>query len=366
MNTFGHLLRLTTFGESHGPAMGGVIDGLPGGFRIDFDAVARDLARRRPGKNLLTTARREPDSPRWLSGLDAEGRTIGSPLAFIIENSDARPQDYDSFSRGFRPNHADFTFRARYGTGPLSGGGRTSARETVNWVTAGAIARQLLASKGIAVTAWLSQAGNALLDATDATDATPARDAIDASPVYCPDPDASQRMEREIDTARREGDTVGGRVSCHITGVPAGIGEPVFGKLHARLAEAMMTINAAKGFEYGLGFAAAGARGSRTADAFVPDSSTRGFHIEGNTSGGIQGGISNGETIYFHVAFKPAPTLMRDVESVDAAGNPLTLKAKGRHDPCVAIRAVPVVEAMACLTLADAMMEAGISFKPAT
>lgn len=361
MNTFGHILRLTTFGESHGPAMGGVIDGLPPRFRIDFDAVDRDLARRRPGKNRLTTARREPDTPRWLSGLAPDGSTLGSPVAFIIENSDARPQDYDAFARGFRPNHADFTFRARYGTGPLSGGGRTSARETVNWVAAGAIARQLLASKGISVTAWLSQAGHEHFEA----DNTPRHEAIDASAVYCPDPEASARMEREIDAARLEGDTVGGRVSCHIEGLPAGIGEPVFGKLHARLAEAMMTINAAKGFEYGLGFAAAEARGSQTADSFSPDpADPRGLHIEGNSSGGIQGGISNGQLIYFNVAFKPAPTLMRDVESVDASGKSVLLAASGRHDPCVAIRAVPVVEAMACLTIADAMMEAGISFTP--
>lgn len=350
MNTFGKRLRLTTFGESHGPAMGGVIDGLPAGFRIDFGAVRRDLDRRKPGKNRFTTARREADAPRWLSGLTPDGVTLGSPVAFIIENTDARSKDYAAFGAAFRPNHADYTYNVKYGIGPQPGGGRASARETVNWVAAGAIARQLLAAKGITVTAALSQVGATKLELTEAPDP----EAVYDSPVYCPDEETAEQMMAEIEDARMQGDTVGGRVTCFINGVPAGIGDPIFDKLHARLAQAMMTINAAKGFEYGLGFRAPQSRGNETADRFRRvDGKIR---IVGNTSGGIQGGISNGQPVYFNVAFKPTPTLMRDVESVNALGEPVLLAASGRHDPCVAVRAVPVVEAMACLVIADFLL----------
>lgn len=364
MNTFGKNLRLTTFGESHGPAMGGVIDGLPSRFRIDFEAVQRELDRRKPGKNKFTTARREADAPRWLSGLTPDGVTLGSPVGFIIENTDARSKDYAAFGSAFRPNHADYTYHVKYGIGPLPGGGRASARETVNWVAAGAIARQLIAAKGVQVSAALTQVGATAIELTEAPDP----EAVYSSPVHCPDEEAASQMMAEIEDARMQGDTVGGRVTCFITGLPAGIGDPIFDKLHARLAQAMMTINAAKGFEYGLGFRAASSRGNESADRFLPAPSSDNsdnsdtsdcsdkIRILGNSSGGIQGGISNGQPIYFNVAFKPTPTLMRDVESVNAAGEEVLLAASGRHDPCVAVRAVPVVEAMACLVIADFLL----------
>lgn len=325
MNTFGRNIRLTTFGESHGKAMGGIIDGIPGGVQLSMDAILRETARRRPGQSHLVTARNEKDQPEFLSGITEDMVTLGTPIGFIVRNTDHHSSDYDEMAALYRPNHADYTYDMRYGIRDPRGGGRASARETLNWVIGGAIARQLPCMKGISISADIIAIGG-----------------VDGS---------REEMEREVERAMKEGDSLGGIVECVISGVKPGVGEPVFGKLHARLAEAMMSINAAKGFEYGDGFASAAMRGTRHADIFTSGDS--GIKTLTNHSGGIQGGISNGSDILFRVAFKPTPTLLRDIETVDKEGRPAILKAKGRHDPCVAIRAVPVVEAMAALTIAD-------------
>lgn len=325
MNTFGRNIRLTTFGESHGKAMGGIIDGIPGGVQLSMDAILRETARRRPGQSHLVTARNEKDQPEFLSGITEDMVTLGTPIGFIVRNTDHHSSDYDEMAALYRPNHADYTYDMRYGIRDPRGGGRASARETLNWVIGGAIARQLPCMKGISISADIIAIGG-----------------VDGS---------REEMEREVERAMKEGDSVGGIVGCVISGVKPGVGEPVFGKLHARLAEAMMSINAAKGFEYGDGFASAAMRGTRHADIFTSGDS--GIKTLTNHSGGIQGGISNGSDILFRVAFKPTPTLLRDIETVDKEGRPAILKAKGRHDPCVAIRAVPVVESMAALTIAD-------------
>lgn len=329
MNTFGQRLRLTTFGESHGPAMGGVLDGVPPRFKIDFEALQKGLDRRRPGQSTLTTARNEADRPEFLSGLTEEGVTLGTPIGFIVRNGDKRSSDYSPTL--LRPNHADYTYMLRYGIRDHRGGGRASARETVNWCVGGEIARQLLATKGIAIQARLISVGG-----------------------------QESGFEEIIAAAKKNGDSVGAIVGCVASGVPGGIGDPVFGKLHARLAQAMMSINAAKGFDYGLGFEAANQYGSNVMDLFQADEN--GIHTATNYSGGIQGGISNGQDIWFRVAFKPTPTLLRDVLTVDIEGEQKVLKAAGRHDPCVGVRAVPVVEAMTALTIADAMLCDGVSF----
>lgn len=325
MNTFGRNIRLTTFGESHGKAMGGIIDGIPGGVQLSMDAILRETARRRPGQSHLVTARNEKDQPEFLSGITEDMVTLGTPIGFIVRNTDHHSSDYDEMAALYRPNHADYTYDMRYGIRDPRGGGRASARETLNWVIGGAIARQLPCMKGISISADIIAIGG-----------------VDGS---------REEMEREVERAMKEGDSLGGIVECVISGVKPGVGEPVFGKLHARLAEAMMSINAAKGFEYGDGFASAAMRGTRHADIFTSGDS--GIKTLTNHSGGIQGGISNGSDILFRVAFKPTPTLLRDIETVDKEGRPVILKAKGRHDPCVAIRAVPVVESMAALTIAD-------------
>ncbi len=350
MNTFGKNLTLTTFGESHGPAMGGVIDGFPAGFKIDFDSLLKEIAKRRPGQSALVTARNESDMPEFLSGISPEGVTLGSPIGFIVRNSDHHSSDYDEMARVYRPNHADYTYIERYGIRDHRGGGRSSARETVNWVVAGALAAQWLESKGIVIEAVLSQVGSVTAgDIFDSLMTNPEK------PICLEvNPDLKLAMEEEVVLARKAGDSIGGRVSCLISGMPAGIGNPVAGKLHAALASAMMSINAAKGFEYGLGFRAASSRGSETADRFMPASDHEGKIMTATDySGGIQGGISNGMPIFFSVAFKPTPTLMMPVETVDTKGNPTVLKPAGRHDPCVAVRAVPVVKAMAALVIAD-------------
>lgn len=328
MNTFGRNLRLTTFGESHGKAMGGIIDGIPGGVHIDVDTILHETARRRPGQSHLVTARDEKDIPEFLSGLTDDFVTLGTPIGFIVRNTDRRSSDYDEMASLYRPNHADFTYDRRYGIRDPRGGGRSSARETLNWVVAGAVVRQLPCMQTISIKAEIISVGG-----------------IEGS---------SQEMMKVVENAKKDGDSVGGVVQCVVSGVPAGVGNPVFGKLHARLAEAMMSINAAKGFEYGDGFAAAAMRGSDHADIFT--SSDGGICTLSNHSGGIQGGISNGNDIIFRVAFKPTPTLLRDVPTVDKEGNSAILKGKGRHDPCVALRAVPVVEAMAVLTIADFLL----------
>ncbi len=353
MNTFGKNLTLTTFGESHGPAMGGVIDGFPPGFKIDFDRLREDVAKRRPGSSVLVTARNESDSPEFLSGISPEGITLGTPIGFIVRNADHRSADYDDMGRVFRPNHADYTYIRRYGIRDHRGGGRSSARETVNWVVAGSLAIQWLESKGITIETVLSQVGS--VTAGDIFDGL----MTDPSKPFSLkiDPQLSEAMEELVKETKKAGDSIGGRVSCLITGIPAGIGSPVADKLHARLAAAMMSINAAKGFEYGLGFRAASSLGSETADHFLPiDASADALTTSTNYSGGIQGGISNGMPVYFSVAFKPTPTIMKPQETVATEGKATILKPAGRHDPCVAVRAVHVVKAMAALVVADAML----------
>lgn len=347
MNSFGEIFRLTSFGESHGVAVGGVVDGMPAGISIDIDRLQHELDRRRPGQSAIVTPRKESDRVRVLSGL-FEGKTTGTPIGFAVENENQHSADYGNIRETFRPSHADFTYTTKYGLRDHRGGGRSSARETIARVVAGSFARQALEQLGVIIYAYTSQVGDICLD-SDYTKYDPAL--IDSNAVRCPDQQTAERMYALIDSVRRDGDTIGGVVTCVVKGVPAGWGEPVFDKLHARLAYAMMGINAAKGFEYGMGFDGVAHRGSEMNDAFIADNGR--IRTSTNHSGGIQGGISNGEDIYFRVAFKPVATLLRDVETVDAEGRPTVLKARGRHDPCVLPRAVPVVEAMAAMTLLD-------------
>ena len=347
MNEFGIIYRLTSFGESHGAAVGGVVDGMPAGITIDVEEVQRQLNRRRPGQSAIVTQRNEKDRVRFLSGI-FEGVTTGTPIGFVVENEDHHSNDYSNIRDVFRPSHADYTYTSKYGIRDYRGGGRSSARETIARVVAGALAMQALSQIGVTVTAYTSQVGNIALDNDyrhyDLSN-------IESNDVRCPDADAAARMHELIRQVQADGDTIGGTVTCVVKGVPVGLGEPVFDKLHARLAYAMMSINAAKGFDYGMGFDGVGNRGSQMNDAFI---CTDG-HISTTTnrSGGIQGGISNGEDIYFRVAFKPVATLLRDVETIDKDGRATTLHARGRHDPCVLPRAVPIVEAMAAMTIFD-------------
>lgn len=329
MNTFGEIYRLTCFGESHGPAVGGIIDGVPAGIEVSVEAVQKQLDRRRPGQSTLTTARRESDTVEILSGI-YEGRTLGTPIGFIIRNTDQRPSDYGKLAEVYRPNHADYTYQAKYGLRDFRGGGRASARATAAWVVGGAVAAQALTTLGITVSARVISVGNVSGSEED--------------------------MGAEILRAKNACDSIGGVVECVISGMRAGIGEPLFGKLHARLADAMMSINAAKGFEYGAGFAASAMRGSEMADEFYSDENGS-IHTRTNHSGGIQGGISNGEDIVLRVAFKPTPTIALPLDTVDMKGNKVLLEARGRHDPCVALRAVPVVEAMAAMVVMDAVLQ---------
>lgn len=347
MNTFGNKITLTTFGESHGPAIGGVIDGLPGGFAVNFEAVQAALDRRRPGQSALTTARHEADRVEFLSGI-FEGRTLGTPIGFIIRNSDQHSSDYEEMRHAFRPSHADFTYQARYGIRDHRGGGRASARETACRVVGGALCSQLLAGRGISITAYTRQVGHIAMDPA----ATVTPEAIEANPVRCPDPIAAARMAELIASVKAEGDTVGGIIECVITGVPAGIGSPHFDRLNQRLADAMFSIPAVKAVEFGMGFDGCLRRGSEMVDEFVPGPDGRPVTLT-NHSGGIQGGISNGMPIILRIGFKPVATLLRPVQTVTDAGEPATLTARGRHDPCVLPRAVPVVEAMAALALAN-------------
>jgi chorismate synthase len=348
-NTTGLLFRVTTFGESHGVALGCVIDGCPPNLALDVDAVQAELDRRRPGQSHLTTTRQEGDRVEWLSGVD-DGRTTGTPIALVVRNEGARSKDYSELSDAYRPSHADFTYDARYGHRAIAGGGRASARETVGRVAAGAVARQVLASLGpVEVVAWVDR----VADVTSNVDsATVTRADVDAHPTRCPDPDAAARMEACILAARKDGDTVGGVVRCVARGVPAGLGAPVFDKLEADLAKAMLSLPAARGFEVGSGFSGTYLRGSQHNDTFVPDAA-RGIATATNRSGGIQGGISNGMPIELAVAFKPVATVFHEQPTVDRRGQAVTLKPRGRHDPCVLPRAVPLVEAMALLVLAD-------------
>jgi chorismate synthase len=341
-NSFGKIFKLTTFGESHGPAIGGIIDGCPAGISLDFDAIQAEMQRRKPGQSAIVTQRKEEDEVKFLSGI-FEGKTTGTSISFIIENTDQKSKDYSHIETIYRPSHADFTYDKKYGIRDYRGGGRSSARETACRVVAGAIAKQLL--KEIKITAYVSSVGAIELkkpySELDFSE-------IEKNPVRCADAKMAVEMEEYIKTIRKEGDTIGGTVSCVIQNVPIGLGEPVFDKLHAELGKAMLSINAVKGFEYGSGFAGTAMKGSEHNDLFNQDGSTKTNH-----SGGIQGGISNGGDIYFKVAFKPVATIMQKQETIDSKGNKAEAEGKGRHDPCVVPRAVPIVEAMAALVLAD-------------
>ncbi len=348
-SSFGRLFRITTFGESHGGAVGVVVDGCPPRLPLSMEEIQRDLDRRRPGQSRLTTPRQEEDRAEILSGI-FEGRTLGSPIAILVRNRDARPQAYEAMKDLYRPSHADYTTEAKYGIRNWQGGGRASARETVGRVAGGAVARRLLAEVcGASVLAWVSQVHEveAKVDASRVT-----LEEVESNPVRCPDPDAAARMIDRIEAARREGDSLGGVVECVARGVPAGLGEPVFDKLEADLAHGLLSLPAAKGFEIGSGFAGTRLRGSEHNDPFVPGPDGR-PSTSSNRSGGVQGGISNGEEIRIRVAFKPTATIGRAQRTVTRSGQPVTLEARGRHDPCVLPRAVPIVEAMVCLVLAD-------------
>lgn len=347
MNSFGRIFRLTTFGESHGEAIGGVIDGMPAGIDIDLDFIQSELNRRRPGQSQLTTSRQEADKVELLSGV-FEGKSTGCPIGFIVRNTNQHSNDYDNMRSLFRPSHADYTYQTKYGIRDHRGGGRSSARITISRCVGGALAKLVLRQKGISVQAYTSQVGHIALD----------RDyqrydlsLTDMNPVRCPDPEKAALMEDLILKVKGEGDTIGGVITCVIKGCPVGLGEPEFGKLHASLGQAMLSINAVKGFEYGEGFEGVTARGSEQNDIFRSENGR--ITTVTNHSGGIQGGISNGQDIYFRVAFKPVATLLQEQETVDKDGNPTTLTAKGRHDPCVLPRAVPVVESMAAMVILD-------------
>ncbi len=373
MNSFGKIFKITSFGESHAAGVGVVVDGCPSGLDLDLMSIQADLDRRRPGQSRITSQRKEPDTFELLSGT-AGTVTTGSPLAFFVRNKDHRPQDYDHISRQFRPSHADFTYLKKYKIRDHRGGGRSSARETIARVIGGGVAKQLLARvAGTRIDAWVSQVGEiewpewpsggsefenegfrvldpdtqeekhyqGLLFETEASQM-----------VRCPDAATAERMVAAINAAQKDGDSLGGIVSCRVTNMQVGLGEPVYGKLEALLASAMLGINATKGFEIGSGFRGVRMRGSEHNDVFFEDEAGR-IRTRTNNSGGVQGGISNGEDLCFRVAFKPTSTLMKDQESVDEGGNPVTLEGKGRHDPCVVPRAVPIVEAMAALVLAD-------------
>ncbi len=347
MNTFGQYLRLTSFGESHGVAVGGVIDGFPAGIDIDEAFIQSELQRRKPGQNALTTPRKEDDIVEILSGV-FEGKSTGCPIGFIVRNRNQHSKDYDNMCHLFRPSHADYTYFAKYGLRDHRGGGRSSARETITRVVGGAFAKLLLRALGVSITAWTRQVGELVLEkdyhCLDFSE-------IERNPVRCADAEMAKQMVQLIMEVKQEGDTIGGVIECVVQGVPAGWGEPVFGKLQARLAAAMLSINAAKGFEYGLGFAGSSWRGSAQNDAFLP-----GFTTATNHSGGIQGGISNGQDIVFRVAFKPVATILQPQTTIDVEGHATTLDARGRHDACVLPRAVPIVESMAALVLADAYL----------
>lgn len=347
MNSFGRILRLTTFGESHGEAIGGVLDGYPAGILIDEEFVRSQMQRRRPGQSAVTTARNEADEVHFLSGI-FEGRSTGTPIAFIIQNTNNRSADYGNLREAYRPSHADYVYEQKYGVRDYRGGGRSSARETAVRVAAGALAMLALKEYGISIAAYTSQVGDIMLDKDyRAYNLVAAEENV----VRCPDSEVARRMQQLILDVKSEGDTVGGVVTCVIKGTPVGLGEPLYDKLSARLAGAMLSINAAKGFEYGNGFGAAMGRGSQQNDIFC----NRGDSIETltNNSGGIQGGISNGQDIYFRVAFKPVATILKEQPTVTRAGEPTVIAARGRHDPCVVPRAVPVVEAMAALVILD-------------
>ena len=343
-NTYGNIFTLTSFGESHGEAVGGVVDGMPAGIDIDLDFIQSELDRRRPGQSAITTSRKEADKVELLSGV-FEGKSTGCPIGFVVRNTNQHSKDYENMRNVFRPSHADYTYTSKYGVRDYRGGGRSSARITISRCVAGALAKLALRQVGVCVTAYTSQVGDIAID-TDYRNYDFSK--IETNAVRCPDLEAAAKMEKLIAEVKGKGDTIGGIITCVIKGCPAGLGEPEFGKLHAALGSAMLGINAVKGFEYGAGFACVNRRGSELNDVF-----TEGFHTTTNNSGGIQGGISNGEDIYFRIALKPVATLLMEQQTVDKDGNPTTLTARGRHDPCVLPRAVPIVEAMAAMTILD-------------
>jgi chorismate synthase len=346
-NSFGTIFRLTSFGESHGAAIGGVIDGCPAGIMMDTAFVQQELDRRRPGQSSITTPRKEGDKVEFLSGI-FEGQTTGAPIGFIIRNENQHSSDYDNLKSVFRPSHADYTYHIKYGIRDYRGGGRSSARETISRCVVGAVAKLALQELGVTVVAYTSQVGTIKVNLPySELDLTK----VDISPVRCPDLSVAEQMMQQIAQVRSEGDSIGGIITCVAKGVPAGLGEPVYGKLHQALGSAMLSINAVKGVEFGCGFNGAQYRGSEANDIFYVNDNE--IHTLTNHSGGIQGGISNGEDIYFNVAFKPVPTLLKEQPSVDTSYRSTTLKARGRHDPCVLPRAVPVVESMTAMVLLD-------------
>lgn len=347
MNTFGHIFRLTSFGESHGRGIGGIIDGCPAGLELDVELIQHDLSRRKPGQSKITTQRNESDQVEFLSGV-FEGITQGTPIAFIIWNKDQHSQDYNDLKDVYRPSHADYTYIKKYGTRDHRGGGRSSARETIARVVAGSVARQILSRLDITIQAFVSRVGDVELQKSY-LELDLSR--TDESIVRCPDPETAEKMIARIEAAAHDQDTVGGVITCVVKGVPPGWGEPVFNKLHADLGFAMLGINAVKGFEYGSGFEGTRLSGSEHNDVFYATS--EGVRTKTNNSGGIQGGISNGEDIYFNVALKPIATLLKEQDTIDRNENSIKINPKGRHDPCVLPRAVPIVEAMAALVLID-------------
>ena len=352
MNTYGTLFTLTSFGESHGAAIGGVVDGMPAGIAVDMDFVRSEMQRRRPGQSAVTTGRKEADEVEFLSGI-FEGKTTGTPIGFIIRNTNQHSGDYDNLREVLRPSHADYTYWQKYGVRDHRGGGRSSARETAVRCVAGALAKLALRELGITIQAYTSQVGHiALENDYSRYDLS----LTESNIVRCPDMEKAREMEELILKVKSEGDTIGGIVTCVITGCPVGLGEPVFGKLHAALGNAMLSINACKGFDYGRGFDGVCERGSEQNDPFV--STAEGISTATNRSGGIQGGISNGQPIYFRAAFKPVATQLGEQTTLDIHGNTQTLQAKGRHDPCVVPRAVPIVEAMAAITVLDHYLQA--------
>ena len=346
-NTFGHIFRLTSFGESHGDAIGGIVDGMPAGVEIDLDFIQAELNRRRPGQSRVSTSRDESDRVELLSGI-FEGKSTGCPIGFIVRNENQHSADYDALRDLFRPSHADFTYQRKYGIRDHRGGGRSSARVTIARVVAGALAKLALQQLGITIQAYTSQVGDIVLDSDyKLFDFT----LTETNPLRCPDPEKARQMEDLITKIKAEGDSVGGAISCVIKGCPVGIGEPEFDKLHARLGYAMLGINAAKGFEIGDGFSSAFQRGSEANDLF-----DEGFTTKTNHCGGVQGGISNGQDIFFRVAFKPVATILQPQQTIDIQGNTTTMLAHGRHDPCVVPRAVPIVEAMAAMVVLDQIL----------
>ena len=349
-NTFGKIFTLTTFGESHGPAIGGIIDGCPPKMEIDLEAVQHQLDRRKPGQSKITTQRKEEDTVEFLSGL-IDGKTTGTPIGFIIRNNDPRSKDYGNLEEVYRPSHADYTYQEKYGIRDHKGGGRSSARETACRVVAGALAQQILAKKGIHIRAFVSQIAHLELT-DDYRDIDKSK--IDDNIVRCPSEELAQQMIQLIDQVRKEGDSLGGIVRCEIENPIVGLGEPVFDRLHADLGKAMLSINAVKGFEIGSGFGAVFMKGSEHNDEFTSEDGK--ISTSSNYSGGVQGGISNGQNINFNVAFKPVATISKSQATVDKEGNEVELAAKGRHDPCVVPRAVPIVEAMAAIVLLDHLM----------